>query len=360
MKKILVVLIMLVFVLTACSFNNEPETEYNRYSDTFMDTFNTLTVVIGHTETEEEFENYFQIIHERFKELHKLYDIYHDYDGINNVKTINDNAGIAPVEVSEDIINLILQAQKWNNEIGPRTNIALGPVTKIWNKYRTAGIDDPEDAQIPSMDELRNAAKLTDINKVIVDTKHSTVYLEESGMSLDVGAIGKGYAVEVVAREIEAQGLISGIISGGGNVRVIGKPLDGIRERWGVGIQDPDASIIAENPNLDTVFITDASVVTSGDYQRYYYAEGQHLHHIIDPETLMPGNYYRAVTIVAKDSGLADFLSTELFLMPYDESYAMAESLDGVKVVWVMPDGEIRATDGMKSIMSSHGASSTD
>lgn len=359
MKKNVVVIIALMLLLTACNTSTPSEPEYNRYTNSFLDTFNTLTVVIGYTETEEEFNNYFDIIHQRFQDLHALYDIYNDYEGINNIKTINDNAGVKPVEVHEDLINLILTSQKWNAEIGPRTNIAFGPVTKIWNRYRNAGIDDPENAKIPELGDLQRAAQLTDINEVIVDKENNTVFLQE-GMSLDVGAIAKGYAVELVSNEIEEMGFISGIISGGGNVRVIGKPLDGVRARWGIGIQDPDASIISENKNLDTVFITDASVVSSGDYQRFYYADGQYLHHIIDPATLMPGKYYRAVTIVAKDSGLADFLSTELFLMPYEESFALAESLDGVEVVWVMPDGELRATDGMKAIMSSHGATSTD
>jgi thiamine biosynthesis lipoprotein len=210
------------------------------------------------------------------------------------------------------------------------------------------------------MEELREAVKYTDIDKVIVDEQNSTVYLEDKRMSLDVGAVAKGFATELVAKEIMADGFTSGIISPGGNVRVLGKPLDGVRERWGIGIQDPGKMIVTAEENLlDTIFINNAAVVSSGDYQRYYIVDGKVMHHLIDPDTLMPGEYYRAITIVTENSGLADFLSTTAFLLPYDKSRALVESLEGVEAVWVMPDGKVMATEGMEKIMKSHGATGT-
>jgi thiamine biosynthesis lipoprotein len=186
--------------------------------------------------------------------------------------------------------------------------------------------------------------------KVIVDTGQSTVYLAEEGMNLDVGAIAKGFATEIVAKEVAAKGMKSGIISAGGNVRTIGAPLDGVRRRWGIGIQDPDASIFLNDAQelLDVAFVNDAAVVSSGDYQRYYVVDGEIFHHLIDPETLMPAKHYRAVTVIAKDAGIADLLSTELFLLPYGKSRALAESLEDVEVLWVMPDSKVKTTDGLK------------
>lgn len=352
---LIITAVLFIFVLTAC--RPTPETEYNKYSDTFFDTFDTMTQVVGYTKSEEEFKAYFEKIRSRFQELHKLYDKYNEYEGINNIKTINDNAGIKPVKVDKEIIDLILFAKDWNKRTGGRTNIAMGAVLSVWHDYRDEGLNDPQNAKLPPMSVLQETAKHTDIDKVIVDTANSTVYLEDERMSLDVGGIAKGFATEIVAKEIQAAGFISGIISPGGNVRVLGKPLDGVRERWGIGIQDPSKMIVTAEENLlDTIFVNNASVVSSGDYQRYYIVDGKVVHHLIDPDTLMPAEYYRAITVVTENSGLADFLSTTAFLLPYEKSRSLVESLEGVEALWVLPDGSVEATEGMEKIMKSHGA----
>lgn len=356
---LIVVLVLLVQALAGCSgITQNKYKDYNKYTDSFLETFNTITVVVGYTKSEEEFKGYFDKIHNRFIELHQLYDIYNDYEGINNIKTINDNAGIQPVKVDKEIIDLLKFGKEWNVRTNGQTNIALGSVLRIWHDYRDAGKEDPENAKLPPMQDLKAAESHTDINKVIIDEVNSTVYLEDPDMSLDVGAIAKGYATEIVADEIVAAGLISGMISSGGNIRVLGKPLDGVRERWGVGIQDPEKFILADDQSnlLDVVFLNNASVVSSGDYQRYYIVDNKVIHHLIDPETLMPGDFYRAVTIITEDSGLADALSTAAFLMPYEESRALIEGIEGVKAIWVMKDGKIETTEEMRKIMKSHGA----
>lgn len=348
---------MIILLLTGC--RGEAKKEYEKFSEGFFDTFDTLTQVVGYCRNEQEFKAYMEKIKHRFEELHKLYDIYNNYEGINNIKTINDNAGIQPVKVDKEIIDLLIFAKDWYEKTGGKTNIAMGSVLRIWHEYRTHGKDFPEEAKLPPMEELLEAQKHTDIDKVIIDIDNSTVYLSDPQMSLDVGAVAKGFATEIVAKEIMASGFTSGIISPGGNIRVLGKPLDGVRERWGVGIQNPDKAIISDDHSnlLDTIYINDAAVVSSGDYQRYYVVDGKIVHHLIDPVTLMPGQHFKAVTIVAEDSGVADFLSTTAFLISYEESRKLIESIDGVEAVWVLPDGTVEATDGMKKIMKSHGAS---
>lgn len=354
-----IMLFCLMMILIGCQSNEQ--IQYNRYQETIFDTFDTVTQVIGYAESEEEFNTYVEKIHERLQELHKFYDIYNTYEGINNVKTINDNAGIKPVKVDREIIDFILFSKEWYEKTDGQVNIAMGSVLRIWHQYRQDAEYDPQNAKLPPMEDLLDAAKHTDIAKVIVDVENSTVYLEDEKMRLDVGALAKGYATEIVALEIMEEGLKSGILSPGGNIRVLGKPLDGIRQRWGIGIQNPDKSVITTSENiLDTVYLNNASVVSSGDYQRYYIVDGKTIHHLIDPTTLMPGDYYRAVTVVTEDSGIGDALSTAAFLMPYEKSRRLIENYHGAEAVWVMLDGEIEATDGMKEIMRSHGATATE
>ncbi len=350
MKRIIsVVLIILLLApfLSSCKHKSE----YTKYSYQFYGAFDTYFQIIAYTKTKDEFDGFMKTLEAGFLELNKLYDIYHDYEGINNIKTINDNAGISPVAVSDKIIDLLLFCKDSNEKISSSVNITFGSVLKVWHQYREDANADLNNAKLPSIEELKSAEKFTDINKLKIDTQNKTVFLEDKYISLDVGAVAKGYATEVVAKEMEKAGLTSAIISSGGNVRAIGKPQDG-RKSWTVGIQDPNQNaLVPDTKTLDNVYIDNQSVVTSGDYQRYYVVDEKRIHHIIDPKTLFPANHYRAATVVSKDSGLADFLSTTLFILPFEESYALANSLDGVECLWVLPDDTIKTTDGMKKLL---------
>ena len=218
---------------------------------------------------------------------------------------------------------------------------------EIWHQYREAGIEDPENAQLPPMDALTEAAKHVNIDDMVIDEAASTVYLRDPAMSLDVGAIAKGYATERAAESIEASGKTSVLLSIGGNVRAIGKKPDG--SNWNVAIQNPDLD--SDQTSLFTLSINNLSVVTSGSYQRYYTVDGVRYNHIIDPVTLMPTTYFIGISVVTHDSGLADGLSTALFCMPLEDGQALVNSLDNVEACWVRPDGSIEMTDGFRALI---------
>ncbi len=329
-----------------------------KYSYEFMGTFDTMIQILGYAKNRDTFMEMAQKGQKKFEELHQLFDIYHDYPGLNNIKTINDKAGLEPVPVQKEILDVISFSIDWYDKTGGSVNIALGPVLSIWHDYRDEGLADPEKARIPDLMLLKAANEKADIHKIILDRDKGTVFLTEIGMKLDLGAVAKGYTTELVTRELLGLGYDSFAISGGGNVRVAGSPKDGKRTKWSIGIQDPDGNEYIPNRDLlDTAYVADTSVVTSGDYQRYYVVDDQRIHHLIDPVTLMPAVHFRAVTVITQDSGAADFLSSTLFLLPYEKSRALAEGLDGVEALWVMPDGEIRVTEGMKNILKSSGGS---
>ena len=358
MKKRLLPLLTALVLLAGLLMSCAPKPQYKKYRSEFMDTFDTNVIVMAYASSQAEYDALYDIVHDEFVRMHRLFDIYHTYSGINNIKTINDNAGIQPVKVDADIIELIELSKEWDKKTDGVVNIALGSVLSIWHEYREAGISDPGSAQLPPMADLKAASAHTDIDKVIVDKAASTVYLADPDMSLDVGAVAKGYATEAVARLLMEKGYGSVLISAGGNIRAIGAPLDGVRKKWGVGIKDPNSPLAGstdESNLLDVAFVTDMSVVSSGVYERFYTVDGRQYHHLIDPDTLMPSTYYKAVTVVTQDSGIADLLSTALFLMPPDMAQEFAESLDGAEALWILPDDTVVTTGGMKAMLRDMG-----
>ncbi len=343
---VFLLIITMVFSLSACS-----NTKEKRYEASFLDLFDTMTRVVGYADSEEEFKQYAQMIHDELKVYHDLYDIYHNYVGINNIKTINDNAGIKPVKVDQKIIDLIQLSIKLDEITSEKINIAFGAVLSVWHQYRTEGLDDPDQAKLPSMDVLKEKANHIDINKVIVDEEASTVFLSDPEMRLDVGAIAKGYATERVSIFAKEQGFQNGMLSVGGNVCTIGSKLDGKDgdNTWSVGIQNPDLQ--SEKTNLYILGLNDYSLVTSGVYERYYTVDGKQYHHIIDPETLMPSEYFLSVSIVCRDSGMADALSTSVFNMPYEDGLQLIESLEETDALWVLHDGSMKFSSGFEKFI---------
>lgn len=329
----LILVIIVLMNLTGCAVK-----EKTRYEAEFLVFFDTVTKIVAYSESKEEFTEYAQLIYDTLEEYHQLYNIYDDYEGINNIKTINDNAGIQPVKVDQKIIDLLLFSKEAYELSDGMLNVAFGSVLRIWHDYRERGIDDPDNARVPAMEELEEAAKYTDINKVIIDEEASTVFLEDPHMSLDVGAIAKGYATEQVSDITYEAGYTDGLISVGGNVRARGEKGEN-HEYWSVGIQNPDMD--AEESSLFVLNLKNLSMVTSGDYQRYYTVNGEIYHHIIDPDTLMPAAYFSAVTIICEDSGMADVLSTAIYNVPYEQGLKLIESLEDTEAVWIFRNGEV-------------------
>lgn len=340
MKRILTLLLLLALLCGCTASPAEPAGDgLKRYQATFLTLFDTVTTIVGYAESEEAFTAAAQAIHDQLLEYHQLYDIYNEYEGLSNIKTINDRAWEQPVEVDQRIIDLLQFSKELYTQTGGRVNIAMGSVLRLWHDAREAGIQDPGAAALPDGEALELAAAHTDIDSIQIDPEQGTVFLSDPEVRLDVGAIAKGYAVEQVCRNAPS-GLL---ISVGGNVRATGpKPENG--QPWVVGVQDPDDS----EQYLHTLYVKDRSVVTSGDYQRYFTVDGVAYHHIIDPDTLFPAGYWRAVTILCGDSGVADALSTALFTLPQEEGQALLDAF-GAEAMWMRPDGTILYSPGFQA-----------
>ena len=336
MKRLLAILLTGCLLLGGCA--STPAAP-KQYTATFLTLFDTVTTIVGPGETEEAFQAKAQQIHDDLLYYHQLFDIYQEYDGINNLKTINDRAHIAPVTVDSAIIELLLDCKDYYKLTGGKVNAAMGSVLALWHEARTDGIRDPRAAKLPDRDKLAAAAEHTNIDDVIIDEAASTVYLSDPELSLDVGAIAKGWATQRVAEQAPS-GLL---ISVGGNVCATG-PKNG-NSSWVIGIQNPEGE-----GNLHTLYLEKGTVVTSGDYQRTYWVEGKQYHHIIDPETQMPSVYWRSVSVICEDSGLADALSTTLFLLPLEEGMALADQCK-VEVLWVDANKQEYSTPGLGALI---------
>ena len=340
----LVLLLTLLLSLASCGASGGP-----RYTRSNYKCFNTVSRAYSYGDIGEASFN--SLMDEAFlllEEYNKLYDIYFEYAGINNIKTINKNAGVKPVLVDERIIDLIEFGIEVYDLTGGEVNIAMGSVLKLWHDAREAAEDGVY--YLPDAKALSDAGLHTDINDIIIDREKSTVYLADPLMSLDVGAVGKGYATEMVAKIIEERGYTSFALNFGGNIRLIGDiPTTFGTRPFTIGITNPnkDATGYAAE-----ILVSDTSIVTSGDYERYYTVDGVNYHHIIDKDTFMPSAYFRSVTIIIKDSGVADALSTALFSMPYDVGYALIDSISGAEAMWITTDGNTYMTDGFRALIS--------
>ncbi len=345
MKRILVVLMIVAFFLsfTACSADRK-----NKYTDYSFDYFDTVTTLVGYAESKEEFDSVCSEIKGLLQEYHQLYNIYHRYDGMVNLCTVNDvsDVGHQPLVVDKKIMDLLIYSKESYELTGGKMNIAMGSVLSIWHDYRTHGISDSNNASLPPMEALKEAAMHTDIEKVILDESTSTVYLSDPQMTLDVGAVAKGYAVEQIARHLEEKGISGYLLNVGGNIRCVGSRPNG--DPWAVAIENPDSEDSSE-PYISYLHLRGQSLVTSGTYQRYYQVDGVRYHHIIDPATLLPGTNFQSVSVLCSDSGKADALSTALFNMTYEEGLALVNSLSDVEALWVFPDGTRASSSGFEN-----------
>ena len=320
--KRFVCILLICLCLAGCTPNQSLKTT------TYLDVFDTVTTVVGDSAAAEH-------IHKDLQRYHQLFDIYNTYEGIHNLKTVNDQAGIAPVKVDEEIIALLSDCVELYRVTGGRVNVAMGSVLKLWHDARQESLINPEKAYIPSDDALAKAAGHTDMDCLVIDRERSTVYLTDPEMSLDVGAIAKGWAAQRTA-ETAPEGML---ISLGGNVVATGPKGEGTP--WIVGIQDPKGSDIRQKLELHK-----GAIVTSGDYQRTYTVNGKDYPHIIDPDTGMPGTLWSSVTVICQDSALADALSTALFLLPFSEGKDLAIEC-GAEAIWIDKTGNLFTTENV-------------
>lgn len=339
MRRFLLLTALLLFLVPAAA-----AAENSRYTYTFYGSFDTVIILTGYAPSQDAFDAAAALCEEEFRRLDDLYTPYLHSEAGNNLWALNNGAWKEPMPTDPDLIGLILFCREQQAAISPVVNPALGRVLMLWHDARMLAEENPAEAAVPDPEKLRSAAGHADFSCVVVDEEAGTVFYTDPKLRLDFGAVAKGYAAGLVAERLRGM-LPSFSINAGGNIVLCGAP-ENRSGAWKVGIQDPNKTLYGDVTTLGWIERTDGAIVTSGDYQRFFVVDGVAYHHIIDPGTLQPARSVRAVTVITPDSGTADFLSTACFILPYEESRALVESLPDTEALWVLPDGTVTWTEG--------------
>ena len=347
-KRYISVFVTISLVLCTLFPSCAVQTTKQKFTANSFEYFDTVTIITGYEYDRATFDAVTQTIFASLAEYHKLYTIYHRFDGMENLCTINETENGVHRRVTADrrILDMLLFAKEVYHTTDGLVNVAMGSVLSLWHNYRAIGTDDPQAASLPPAELLQNAAAHTSIEDLVIDEEASTVTLRDPQMTLDVGAVAKGYAVEHIAKELEANGIEGYVLNVGGNVRTIGSKPNG--DAWTIGIENPDSQ---QNDYLAYLSLNGQALVTSGSYQRYYTVDGKRYHHIIHPDTLMPAEGYLSVSVICDDSGLADALSTALFCMTPEDGLSLVESMANVQALWVKDDGTRITSSGWSTFV---------
>ena len=339
MKRLLLVLIVFLSVVT------RPE-RCGRYTVTFWDAFDTMITITANAESQAQFDVLTKAAIARFTELSDEYNRFLEPGAIVNLAALNRLAGQGEVPISKPLFELLSFACQGAERTDFLVLPTFGAVTELWRKPIVGAQNGS--ARPPEQGALRRAAAHTGYELLLLNKSAQSAALLSEAALLDVGAVAKGYATELVGRELAAKGLTRLAISSGGNVRVFSPPVGSAF--WRIGVQNPDAALLGDGSTLGALLINDMAVATSGDYQRFFWYEGERDHHLREPKTLHPARYYRSVTVACRDAGEADLFSTALFVADWEQSAALAQR-ERLAALWVMPDGSVRTNARMEQLL---------
>ena len=255
----------------------------------------------------------------------------------SDISRINSNAGIKPVSVHENTFKVIERAVYFAQLSGGAFDPAIGPIVSLW------GISG-DNPRCPSQEEIDKILPLVNWRNIELDANANSVFLTQHGMSLDLGAIAKGYAADAAAEILKNAGIKRGLVDLGGNIIVIGEKKD--KSPWRVGIQNPYGN---RRDFFGIVHTDEKTIVTSGIYERNFEEDGRFFHHLFSPFDGYPAdNGLISVTVIMDISMEADALSTAAFVLGYEKGLFLIESIPGVEAIFVFNDRSVQVTKGVE------------
>lgn len=298
-------------------FHSRPQESIYEKTRLSMGTFVTLKVVAESKRSAEE------IIDAAFGEVEKVDRLMSHYRADSEVSRLNEKAHIAPLVVSPETFEVLLRSDEISRDSGGAFDITVGPLIELWQKAA-------KENRLPRPEKIAEARARVDYRKVILNKEKKTVSFAQPGISLDLGAIAKGYAMDKAIDAIRKRGATGALVDAGGDIYALGWRPDG--KPWRIKIQDPAGG----DSGLGVVQLKDKAVATSGNYRRFVEIEGKRYSHIIDPRSGLPAEGVASVTVIAPEATLADALATVLSLLGETEGLRLVESLEDVECLMVI------------------------
>jgi thiamine biosynthesis lipoprotein len=274
--------------------------------------------------------------HEVFAEFARLEHLMSTWIPESDVSRINQAAGVRAVPASSDVLDVLKTAREMSEWTDGKFDVTFGALSGLWK------FDHDQDNVVPDMSEVRRRLPLVDYRAIQIDEAAGTVFLAHKGMTIHLGGIGKGYAVDRGAGILRRRGIRDFMIQSGGDIYVAGGKDGGA---WRLGIQDPRG---AANQIFAELDLSDGTFSTSGDYERAFLKDGRRYHHILDPGTGEPARGSRSVTIVTNRAVMADGLSTGVFILGPDAGMKLIERLPDVEGVIVSDRNHVLISSGLR------------
>lgn len=277
-------------------------------------------------------------IQEAIDRLRVLEDKLSVFKEHSEVSMINKKAGVSSQEVSTDTYFVIKKAVEYSRLSEGTFDPTIRPIVSLWR----IGSDSP---RIPSKNEIVKNLKLVNYEDIILNEKGNSIGLKHANQAIDVGGIAKGYAADEVNRVFKNYKIKSALIDLGGNIYALGTKPD--KTLWKVGVQNP---FNTRGEHIGVVSVENKSIVTSGNYERYFTKDGKMYHHIIDPKTGYPSESEIVSSTIISDYSIdGDGLSTGVYIMGLEKSIKLIEALKGIDAIFITKNKEVYVTSGIKN-----------
>jgi len=275
--------------------------------------------------------------HQAFQEIKRVEQLMSPKTITGDIFRVNQSAGKEWVEVSTETLNVIKESKEISRLSEGGFDITVGPLIELWRRAREKGI-------LPSEEDLKRILDLVDYRNVLID-REGKIFLKRKGMSINLGGIAKGYAVDKAFEVLKVLEYKNVIVNAGGDLRSGGLKLD---HPWSVGIQDPRIP----QKIMATLSITEGAVATSGDYEKFFIYRGKRYHHILDPRNGSPAEECQSVTILYKKGMMADAMATAIFVLGPEKGYSLCQRIEGMDCLMVDKEGKIILSPGLKGRIS--------
>jgi len=262
-------------------------------------------------------------------EIRRIERVLTTFNDASETGLINQNAGIAPVNVSEEVFGLIERSKRISQITQGAFDITYGSIDKkLWNFDKTM-------TSLPDPSLAKKMVRLINYRNIILDEENKTVFLKEKGMRIGFGGIGKGYAAEMAKAVMQNAGVTSGVVNASGDLVAWGLQPNG--KPWTIGIVHPDAAHLP----FSYMNVTNMAVATSGNYEKFVIIDGKKFSHTINPRTGLPVRGIKSVTIISPNAELCDALATPVTIMGVNAGLHLINQLKGIECVIIDDDNNL-------------------